>query len=163
MDRLRELLRDREDAIVGRWLDGALAAYPDEGAKAFARERNRFANPVGHSLRVGLHAVYTALVAGTNDAAIRDALDDILRIRAVQQMPAGTAVGFLFHLKELIRTELAGAGGDRFRTELETLDRNIDHAALVAFEVYVAHRERLFELRMNEVKRTIPWMVGRVS
>jgi hypothetical protein len=163
MNGLGEYLQEREDGIVDRWVAHTLAAYPDEGAMAFARERNRFANPVGHSLRVGLHAIYEALVAGTNADTMRDALDDILRIRAVQQISAGTAVGFLFHLKELVRAELPRADGDRFRMELETLDRDIDHAALVAFEVYVAHRERLFELRMNEVKRTIPWMVGRVS
>ena len=31
----------------------------------------------------------------------------------------------------------------------------------MAFDVYVAYRERLCELRINEVKRTIPWSVGR--
>jgi RsbT co-antagonist protein rsbRD N-terminal domain len=161
MNGLRELLREREDAIVGRWLDDTLAAYPEEGARAFARERNRFANPVGHSLREGLRAIYQALVDGNDDEAIRHSLDDILQIRAVQQIPPTTAVGFLFHLKELLRTDFGG--GERLRADLEALNRRIDQAALVAFELYVAHRERVYELRLNEVKRTIPWMVGRVS
>jgi len=162
MNGLRESLRDCEDAIFERWMADTLAVYPDEGARAFAREQNRFANPVGHSLRVGIRAIVTALLAGNDEEEIRRALNDILQIRAIQQLTPATAVGFLFALKALIRDTLRADAG-RLTAELAELDRRIDQAALMGFDLYVAHRERVYELRLNEVKRAIPWSAGKVG
>jgi hypothetical protein len=162
MNGLREVLRDREEGIVEQWVTDTLAAYPDEGARAFARERDRFANPVGHSVRVGIRAIVTALLEGDGDEAITRALNDILQIRAVQQLAPAAAVGFLFHLKQLIRDAL-GAENGRFASELADLDRRIDQAALTAFDLYVTYRELVYELRLNEAKRAIPWTTRKVS
>jgi len=162
MDGLRERLREHRDTIVERWCEDALAAYADTAATAFARQRDRFANPVGHSIRAGTGAIFDALLNGADDAAIRDALDGILSIRAVQQMPVDQAIGFLFHLKDLIRAELHGAADERrIGPAVVAMERRIDRAALAAFETYVAYRELVCELRINEVKRSIPWAATR--
>jgi RsbT co-antagonist protein rsbRD N-terminal domain len=155
---LREQLQEHRDAIVERWCQDALTAYADTAATAFVRERDRFANPVGHSIRAGTSEIFDALLEGADDAVIRGALDSILSIRAVQQLRVDQAIGFLFHLKDLIRAELNGAADEHALVELE---RRIDRAALAAFETYVAYRELVCELRINEVKRTIPWAVTR--
>jgi hypothetical protein len=162
MDGLREFLRKRQDVIVDRWCHDALAAYSSRAALAFGRERDRFANPIGHGLRTGTRAVFEALLDDADDEAIRDALDEILRTRAVQQLTAAEAVGFIFHLKDLIRNELSSTPADDVTPHaLAEFTRRIDHAVLIAVDLYVAYRERLCELRINEVKRTIPWAVGR--
>ena len=164
MDGLRELLREREDAIVERWFRDTLAAYPCGAAAAFGRERNRFANPVGHSLRDGTQAIFDALLDNPESDTLGHALDGILSIRAVQQLPVGQAVGFLFRLKDLIRDALDGAAtSDDVAAGLRELDGRIDRAALRAFETYVAYRELVCELRINELKRTIPWGMGRMK
>ena len=163
MNGLRERLRGRENAIVERWFQDALAVYAG-GAPAFARERDPFANPVGHSLRSGTQAIFAALLEDGDGTDVRRSLDEILRIRAVQQLPAAEAVGFLFRLKELVRAELGPAAHERSVADaLAALERRIDHTVLAAFELYVAYRERVCELRINEVKRSIPWMAGRVD
>jgi len=162
MNGLRESLRKCEDTILERWMADTLAVYPDEGARAFAREQNRFANPVGHSLRVGIRAIVTALLDGNDEESIRRSLNDILQIRAIQQLSPATAVGFLFCLKAVIRDSLGRQNGT-LGAELAELDRRIDQAALMAFDLYVAHRERVYELRLNEVKRAIPWSAGKVG
>jgi hypothetical protein len=158
MDGLREMLREHEDTIVERWFRDTLAVYPGGAAAAFGRERDQFANPVGHSLRRGTRAVFDALLEDGETDALGRALDDILSIRAVQQMPAGQAVGFLFHLKAVIREVLDGATADpAVAAQITGLDHRIDVAALKAFETYVAYRELVCELRINEIKRTVPW------
>jgi hypothetical protein len=157
------LLASRE-AILQRWCDGALATYGESAAAAFRRERDPFANPVGHSLRVGTRAIFEALVAGQDGPAVREPLQDIIQIRAVQQLTASQAVGFVFLLKEVIRAELADVlAQPQLASELALLERRIDGAALVAFDVFVEYRERLGELRINELKRTVPWIVGKLS
>jgi hypothetical protein len=164
MNGLRELLREREDAIVERWFEDTLAVYPCGGAAAFGRERDQFANPVGHSLRAGTRELFDALLDEPDTETFGHALDGILSIRAVQQLPVRQAVGFLFRLKDLVRETLDGTAADpEIVTGLRELDQRIDCAALRAFETYVAYRELVCELRINELKRTIPWAAGRVK
>jgi len=163
MNGLRDLLREHEDAIVERWLQDTLAVYPCGAAAAFGRERDRFANPVGHSLRSGTRAIFDALLDDPESERLGHALDEILSIRAIQQLPVGQAVGFLFRLKDLIRESLNGSTGNRaVEVALVELERRIDCAALRAFETYVAYRELVCELRINELKRSVPWSTGRV-
>lgn len=165
--KLADLLRDRRDAIVERWLDGALSVYPAPAARALARRRDRFANPVGHSLRTGLGGILEALGEGPDGPGGPDArrhLREIIRIRAVQQLTAAQAVGFVFGLKDAIRAELGPLNGDPgIWAELAELERGIDDVALAAFEVYAECREHICELRVNEVKRQVAWVMERQS
>ena len=161
---LRELLGPRRAEIAERWFEDALSAYPSRTVDVWRRERDRFANPVGHALREGTRAVLDALLDERGTDAVRDGLAEILKIRAVQQMPPATAVAFVFRLKSVIRTEL-GPALDHVQAfeELLELDAGIDQAALAAFDLYVTYRERLAELRIGELKRNIPWAVARAE
>lgn len=164
MHRLGELLRERAEVVVERWFADVLADYPSDAATAFGRERDRFANPVGHSLREGTRSILAALVNGADAESLRTTLDEIVRVRAVQQFAIPAAVGFLFRLKPAIRTVLADALDDPgIARELRELDDRIDEAALIAFDIFVQCRERVCELRINELKRNIPWVAGRMG
>jgi hypothetical protein len=97
-------------------------------------------------------------------AAIEGALGDLLRIRAVQQMPASTAVGFVLDLKALVRDQLAAAGReDADRPGLRAFEDRVDQLALRAFDVYVAFREELSRLKVREAQRHVSWIVDRLN
>lgn len=161
---LRELLRRKADVVAARWCDAVLATYPERAYAAWTRETDPFANPVGHSLRVGTRAILGALLEGADGDALRESVRDIVRIRAVQQMSPSVAVGFVFQLKDAVRSVLADdLRGHRLDGELAGLDREIDGVAMAAFDVYAEQRDRVVELRMNELKRNIPWYAGRVG
>jgi hypothetical protein len=161
---LRELLKRRRAEIAERWFQDALSAYPSRAVDAWCRERDPFANPVGHALREGTRAVLDAVVDGTGPAAVRDGLGETLKIRAIQEMAPSVALAFVFRLKPVIRAELGQAlGNDTVLRELAELEAAIDQAALTAFDLYVEHRERLVELRIAELKRNIPWAVARAE
>jgi hypothetical protein len=160
--KLAELLRDNRDAIVRRWLEDALAAYPDKATSLFARQQDPFANPVGASLRTGLAGIFAALLDGTEAAACPRHLEDIIRIRAVQQLSATEAVGFVLGLKDAIRAVLPAFNGDAtLAADLAGFERRIDGVALAAFDVYARCREQVCELRVNEVKRRVAWVMER--
>lgn len=159
-----ELLHEKKDAIVQRWLEDALATYPKDSSALLRRQKDPFANPVGHSLRVGTRGIFEALLDGGDGEAVRRHLQEIIRIRAVQQLSASQAVGFVFRLKEAVRKELAGAGTDgRFSTELAEFDRRVDRVALAAFDIFVQCREQVCELRVNEAKRRVSWIVDQLN
>ncbi len=166
---LRRTLEERQDTIVRRWLDEVLAAYPADGGAFFKRGPDRFTNPVGHSAREGTRLLFSAFLAGGDEAAGGDAetvsgiLRNMLRIRAVQEMPPSTAVGFVLALKAVVRRELDAAETSALGPDLEELDRRIDRLALTAFDIYVEHREELAAIRVREVRRKVSWIVDRLN
>ncbi len=161
---LRQLLHDKRDAIARSWLEGILATYPGNSAALFAREKDRFANPVGHSLRVGTEGILDAVLDGADVEELRKHLHEIIKIRAIQQFAPSQAVEFILRLKEVLRAELGGAVADpELSAELAVFEAQIDRLALVAFDTYVECREKVYELRLNEVKRQVSWIVGKVN
>lgn len=161
--KLVECLEQKHAAIAARWLAATLNAYPAAAADLFRQERDPFANPVGHALRVGLDAALGALVQGREPTEVAACLDDILKMRAAQELTPTRALSFIFSLKESIRAELRSDDrGPAFSLELAALDQRIDHLALAAFDRYVAHRGRIYELRVSEVKRSVRVLVERM-
>jgi hypothetical protein len=99
--------------------------------------------------------VLDALVSGEGleSEEVRQFLDGIIRIRAVQDFSPAEAVDFVFLLKlvtrEVIRAELRN---ERLVLELLGFESRIDKLGLLAFTIYVQCREKIFELRANELK-----------
>ena len=161
---VRELLRQHDDAIVQRWLEGVLATYPGESCAAFTRQKDPFANPVGHSLRVGTRGIFEALVNGMDSEKIDRHLHEIIKIRAVQQFTAAQAVGFVFDLKAVIRTALGDLATDaRLVSELAEFEQRIDRVALAAFDIFAQCRGQVCELRVSEAKRRVAWIMDKMN
>jgi hypothetical protein len=163
--RIRDQLLSRKDALVERWLDEVLDTYPGRGAEMFRQEQDPFANPVGHALKTGTRGIVESLLSGTLDEdALRHHLNEMIKVRAVQQFAPSEAVGVVFHLKSAIRAELAEALMDpQSAAELVELDQDIDRIALLAFDLFVQCREQVYELRVNEMKRRVSWVVERLN
>ena len=158
------LLQDNREAIVERWFEDVLATYPSDSFASLARQKDPFANPVGHSFREGTLGVFEALLTGQQDEEIHRHLREMIEIRAVQEFTASQAVGFVFRLKEAVRAVLGDAlDGGKLSTELAQFDRQVDRMALAAFDVFVECRERVSQLRVNEVKRQVSWIVDRLN
>ena len=161
---LGQLLHKHKQAIAERWLDDALATYPGDAAVAFKNQKDPFANPVGHSLRVATQSVFAALLDGKDDDEICQLLHEVVKIRAVQQFSASQAVDFIFRLKEAVRAGLGKAASDpQYAGELADFDRRIDRMALAAFDFFVKCREEVWQLRVNEVKRRVAWVLEKMG
>jgi hypothetical protein len=160
---LRERLLEHKETVIQRWIDGILASYPGDASATFGRVQDRFANPVGHSVRAGARGIVEALCNGLDAGRIHAALREIIQVRAVQQFTPSQAVGFVFHLKSLIRTEVAGAGDPDAASELATLDGEIDRIALAAFDIFAQCREQVYQLRVEEVKRRVAWVIDKLN
>ena len=151
---LLELLADRRDAIGRAWFDGAVAIYADEYGRFLSQNRDPFANPVGNILRNGLDELFDALLDGADVERRRAALEPIVRIKAVQEAPPSKALAFVPLLKRVVRD--ACADQPRAASLADAIDRfeaRIDDLMLLAFDIYAECRERLFQVRINELKR----------
>lgn len=161
---LANLLEKNKDAIVQGWVEEVLAAYPADGAALFSRQQDPFANPVGASVREGIRGVFEALLTDLNAVTIRDHLDEMVKIRAVQQFTPSQALSFVFALKSVIRREIPEASGDpRYASALEEMDTRIDRVALAAFDLFMEAREEVSQLRISEVKRQVAWVMDKMN
>jgi len=161
---LSDGLKDRRGAIVNRWKALALAVYPERGARFIARERDRFQNPVGHVLDESLGILYDGLLTHDPAEEMRRALDGIVRIRAVQDLPASEAVGFVFLLKRAIRDVLGAADAGPSRDDgLSELHERIDRLALEAFDLFVQCREKIYDLRVREIRGRTSTLLERLG
>jgi len=160
---LRELLQSRRDAILERWRGAVFGAFPEQTVRFFRNESNRFENPVGHAIIHDTATILDAVIAGEPHGASQ-ALESLVRIRAVQDVSAAEAVAFAFQLKRALRSELAGelAAGTLW-TELIDLDERIDGLASAAFEVYVGCRDQIANMRIGEMRRRVAAVLQRLG
>jgi hypothetical protein len=156
------ILHEKQNSIIERWQHDALASYANDASKFFAREKNQFANPVGSALRDGTRAIFKNLIDGFDAELVCRNLNEIIKIRAIQDFSPSRAISFVFLLKQAIRVELAGIALDKqLARELDEIDATIDQIAMFAFDIYVKCREHLYELRVNEVKRSVAVLMKR--
>jgi len=161
---LREILQGKKEQIVARWLDEALLMYVQDASVAFGRQKDRFANPVGHSLREGTLVIFEALLDWSGAEKVRQPLNEIIKIRAVQQFAPSAALVFIFKLKKIVRGELGDKAKEtEISRELRLFEQKIDEVALAAFDVYAECREQVFEIRTNEMRRSVSYIVDKLN
>jgi len=153
--KLKDLLSERKTAIVKKWFDLILQDYPADATNFFKQQKNPFANPVGHTLSEGIGRLFDELVYGLDsDEVFSSSLDDIIRIKAVQDFSPSRALSFIFLLKRVIREELErDIAENQFSGELAALESSIDKMALLAFDIYMKCKERIYEIKADEVRR----------
>lgn len=149
------MLAERKAAICARWLDAVLGEYGEETAARWRRVRDPFANPVGQALAKGLPRLFDAVALdGEPSTEALGALEQIVRIRSVQDLSASQAVGFLLRLRDAILAELPGA-------DLRALNPRIEGLTLRAFDLYVGFREQMLRIRQEELKRSVGAVLRR--
>ena len=153
---LEKLLLQKKSSILERWFNLILESYPAETRDFLKTKRDRFDNPVAYEIRHGIEGIYEALLKGMECDRISSVLDRIISIRAIQDLLPSVAIAFIFLLKTAIRRELEreilekGISG-----ELLELESRIDGLALLSFDVYMKRREKLYKIRVNEVKNRV--------
>jgi hypothetical protein len=147
------LLQERKN-ILSRWFHAVTETYPPETARILRTQSNEFANPVGHATHYGLEGVYDEFIREADPDRLTPFLDRIIRIRAVQDFSPTQALAFVFLLKQIVRNHLkeSPAATQVSFEELSAFDSKVDELALLAFNIYTQCRERLFEVRVAEVK-----------
>jgi len=152
--KLKDLLSERKTAIVKKWFDLILQDYPADATHFFKQQKNPFANPVGHTLSQGISELFDELILGTDSDKVYSSLDDIIRIKAVQDFSPSQALSFIFMLKKVIREEMEREiRENQLSDELASLESGIDKMALLAFDIYMKCRERIYEIKADEVRR----------
>jgi hypothetical protein len=161
---LASLLSQKKAAILGRWLAMIFESYPPETAIFLRKEKNRFDNPAGYRISEGLEGLYGALLQEMERDQVLACLDEVIRIRALQNFSPSQALAFIFLLKDVIRQELAGEIlQENLAAEILDLESRIDGLALLGFDVYTKRREKIYEIKADEAKRRISGLMRKAG
>lgn len=149
--KLIDALTKKRKEILSTWIERTLDSYTSSGF--FKKSQDRFANPVGANIREGLSKLYDMLLSGSNQDDMQKPLDQVIRIRAVQDFTPAQAVAPILELKWVVKQVLSADKETRcLLTELDSFDCDVDRAALAAFDIYVGCREQLYRNRVRELK-----------
>jgi hypothetical protein len=161
---LEKLINDRKPAVLSRWFDLSIASYPEETVQFLKSKKNRFANPVGYILSQELTPILEGLLQGVAVESMGPYLDNIIRIRAVQDFAPSRALNFVFSLKEVLREVLEEEiRENRLEQELLEIESRIDALALLAFDIFVQCREKIYELKSGELSRRTVGLMKRAG
>ncbi len=149
---LENLLINKRTLILKKWFDVIIETYPPETALFLKKQKDRFSNPVGSTILKGIEDLFSVLFEGTNYQNVPTYLDNIIRIRAIQDFTPSQAISFVFLLKKVIRDELGREiKEDGLSNELLALESRIDELALLAFDIFMKCREKVYELKAMEL------------
>jgi len=150
---LEHPLAQKKAAVLERWLQLILESYPSATVRFLKQEKDRFANPIGYTISREIEVLYEELLQNMDSAKISASLDNIIRIGAVQDYPPSQAIVFVFLLKKAIREELAHDIGEKLAYEdLLKFEVRIDELVLLALDIYMKCREKVYDIRLNEAK-----------
>ncbi len=157
---IQSLLAEKRSDLVKEWRNIIIASYP-KGSQSFLKKgKSQFANPVGFVIANEIESLYDELIREDGDLEkITACLENIIRIRAVQDFKPSQAVSFVMELKELVR----GVLGEGHSAVLKDFDSRMDQMTLLAFDIYGKCRQRLFEIRVNEVKNEVGRLLERAN
>lgn len=151
---LKAFLSQQRTTILDKWLQLALKTYPPETARFLREEKDQFANPVGHTIYQAIAGLYEEILQGMDAAKVDCFLDKIIRIKAAQGFSPSQAVTFVYFLKKVVRAEVESKirEGELTWDEVAIFESQIDDLALLSFDIYMKCREKIDELRINEVR-----------
>jgi hypothetical protein len=148
---LAEGFRNHREKIVNKWVEYTLSTYTSSGF--FVKEHDKFANPVGGNIREALGTLFQLLSKGADSKEFTPSLEQIMSIRSVQEFTPSQAIAPLNAVKHITR-EVFAADKERKHLvdELYDFEFAVDLALLAAFDIYMQYRERLYQVRINEIK-----------
>lgn len=152
--KLKDLLKEKKAVILSKWFDAIIDTYPADTSGFLKKQKDRFTNPVGSTITQGTESIFEALIACLDLSESFPYLEDIIKVRAIQDFTPAKAVSFIFFLKNVVREELAKEIRQKQIFEaLLDFETKVDDLALLAFNIYTQCREQLNQVKIDELKR----------
>lgn len=152
---LNAVLEANKTHIISRWIEIVHGTYPFDTVGFLRTIKDRFANPVAYRTEEAARALIDVIFNEEPDQeALTIAVEEIIRVRAIQDFSPETAVGVIFAMKDIVREVVRGkAGIAECAPALLAMESRIDAVALLAFGAYARSRETLHRLKVEEYKR----------
>ncbi len=150
---LEKYFASKKVSICQRWLQLILQSQPAKDCVSVRRDKDRFNDPIGFTLERELPALYEKIVLLNDVEAAHKSLENVIKIRAVQDLTPAQVINFIFLLKETVISELMELNISPY-TSREVINFNdaIEKCVLLAINIYFTCREDIHELTIAEIK-----------
>uniref|UniRef100_A0A7C4AK58 RsbT co-antagonist protein RsbRD N-terminal domain-containing protein n=1 Tax=Thermodesulfovibrio aggregans TaxID=86166 RepID=A0A7C4AK58_9BACT len=155
---INDFLLKKRDVIVSKSFDLIISTYP-ENTQIFFKERKRqFTNPVGYTIYDSIEQIIDRLIENDSRDSFVSPLEEIIKIRAVQDFTPSDAIGFIFLIKKVIYEELHKEM--EIQEVIDFLSR-FDSLALIAFDIFMKYREKIYDLKAKELINRTWWILKK--
>jgi len=149
---LKQYLQQNRESILRGWFELTINTYGPEMVRFLKKEKNQFSNPVGNIIITSLESIYDGILNGDGVDEYHG-LEEIIKVRAVQDFSPSNALSFLFDLKNIIRTSFSkNEQKPETMEELADFDKRFDLLLMRAFDIYNNCRLKIQEIKMAEIK-----------
>jgi len=149
---LQKFLKENRDTILQKWVDQTINTYEPEMVRFLKKEKNQFSNPVRNTILTSLEKIIDSMLNGIGVEEYHG-LEDMIKLRAVQEFSPSEALSFLFNLKKIIRKGLLESKqSDQIISEACIMDEKFDTLYALAFDIYNDCRTKIQEIKMAEIK-----------
>ena len=154
---LEKYLTEHRRKLVDKWVAAVIETYPKDSVKFFLNTKDPFANPVGNTIKRSIDLLFAEVIKQKMDpAAVNEAMDPIIRLRAVQEFSPSRAIAFILTIKHLLSDALKKHRTDKeVALFLENVAANTDELILIAVDIYGKCREKIYLLRINQSKESL--------
>ena len=149
-----ELIKENREKILDRWIEKGLSMFP---------EKIGMGTPIGESLSEGLSMMLDGIEE--NSKSFIGAVNQIARILAVQPIPPSKGLLLFLELNTILH-ETAPKESNRHalkEKDWEAFHTRIEQIMLVAFDCYMANREKIYQLKVEESKRQAFMLLRRAQ
>jgi hypothetical protein len=149
---LQKFLQLNRDSILEKWVDETINSYDPEMVRFLKKEKNQFSHPIRNTILTSLEKILDGILTGIGVEEYHS-LEDMIKIRAVQEFSPSEALSFLFNLKKIIRKELLDSKqNDRLISETCLFDEKFDTLYSLAFDIYSDCRTKIQDIKISEIK-----------
>ncbi|WP_141266962.1 RsbRD N-terminal domain-containing protein [Thermodesulfovibrio sp. Kuro-1] len=155
---IKDLLSKKRKAIVNKSFELTIATYPEE-SQGFLKDSSRqFTNPIGYNLYQSIEQIVEKIINEEPIESFLSPLEEIIKIRAVQDFTPSQAVGFIFLIKKAFQDEL-----EKEIEPFQILDflSRIDSLSLIAFDIFMKYREKIYDLKSKELIDRTWWILKK--
>ena len=150
---LKGLIQKNKSEIIKNWFAATIQTYAPDTAQFYKNQKDQFGNPVGSITSKGIAFLLDQLLNTFDPDAIKAYLDPIIRIRAIQDFSPSQATGFILLLKKILRENLANElQNAATATQFLAFESKIDQLCLLAFDLYMDCKEKIYEISANETR-----------
>lgn len=160
---LKKVLAEKKTDIIGKWYQSILSDYPEKTAAVYKNSLSQFANPVGATISNAVTKLFDEFINGIEEERVKPIMEEIVRIRALQNFSPSKSLEFIFRFKGILLKFIDKDIQSENIKELLKIEAEIDRLAQISFDIYVAHREKLFELKANEFKSKVHMLLKKAD
>lgn len=164
MNEIQNFLKENRKSTLDQWLTHAFKMYPEQSRMLMMNNPDPFTSPISHALSKGM-ALLLDRLCGEETTAVEKSLEDLGRLLAVQEIPPSQSLAFIFGLKTVIRqlarkkrkhSGFSDKDWDEFQNRLE-------QTLLSLFDCYLKHREKIYQLKAEEMKQRTYMLLRRAT